>query len=88
MGKNLIGNNCGLLYEDKQGNLLLISVSPAILNQQDVIEVYHEESWVYGRIEYDESKYEGYYLFNTKVTKKPFLQVIALFVLLFLCTIA
>lgn len=64
MGKNLIGNNCGLLYEDKQGNLLLISVSPAILNQQDVIEVYHEESWVYGRIEYDESKYEGYYLFN------------------------
>ena len=64
MGKNLIGNNCGLLYDDKQGNLLLISVSPAILNQQDVIEVYHEESWVYGRIEYDESKYEGYYLFN------------------------
>lgn len=64
MGKNLIGNNCGLLYEDSKGNLLLISVTPAILRQKDIVEVYHEESWVYGRIEHDQEEYEGYYLFN------------------------
>jgi hypothetical protein len=64
MGKNLIGNNCGLLYKDIEGNLLLVSVSPAVLGHKDIIEVYHEERWVYGRIEHNGNEYDGYYLFN------------------------
>ncbi|HLC16482.1 MAG TPA: DUF5348 domain-containing protein [Thermodesulfovibrionia bacterium] len=70
MGKNLIGNNCGLLYKDIEGNLLLVSVSPCVLSHKDIIEVYHEDRWVNGRIEHNGNERDGYFLFDMEETNQ------------------
>jgi hypothetical protein len=64
MGKHLIGNNCGLLYKDIEGNMLLVSVSPCVLSHKDIVEVYHKDRWVYGRIEHNGNEQDGYFLLH------------------------
>lgn len=64
MKKAFLGNNCGILYRDSSNNLLLLSVTPHIFKQGDPVSIYYDDTWITGRIEYDEKELKKHYFFN------------------------
>jgi hypothetical protein len=54
MFKLSIGNNCGLLYQDNNGNLMLISATPVVFQSGEILEVFYEEQWTRGRLEHSD----------------------------------
>jgi hypothetical protein len=72
MKRSTLGNNCGLIYQDKEDNLLLISASPLQFQSGDVLEVFVQDNWVRGNIEYKNSK--GY-LFYSEVIPEEYVVI-------------